>query len=119
MADIRKRFANKLDELRIERGLSQEQLAERAGITPEYVSRIKGGRKSPSMTVIENLANALGVEVKTLFDWGSTQGMADPVLVELVDVVRQGTPEQRQMVLKVARTILAESRPRKGVPKKK
>ena len=42
--------------------LSQENLAERAGIHPTYVGPIERGKASPTLDVIVRLAAALGVD---------------------------------------------------------
>jgi transcriptional regulator with XRE-family HTH domain len=46
--------------LRLERGLSQRQLASR-GVTYAYISRIESGQRSPSVHAIRLLARRLGV----------------------------------------------------------
>jgi transcriptional regulator with XRE-family HTH domain len=58
----------RLKELRAKRKLSQEELAERAGITSQYLSRLENGRHDPSLSVLVKLANALGVKVGKLLD---------------------------------------------------
>lgn len=49
-------------EIRLRRGLTQEQLAERAGLHRTRVVEIEGQRYVPLMKTILNLAIALGVE---------------------------------------------------------
>lgn len=43
-------------------GISQEELAERAGISPGYVANIETGRSFPSTKVLLRLSAAFGVE---------------------------------------------------------
>jgi transcriptional regulator with XRE-family HTH domain len=45
-------------------GLSQRQLAERAGTSQAMVARIEGGRQSPSMATLERLVRACGLELR-------------------------------------------------------
>jgi len=49
--------------LRVRRraGLSQEQLAFRAGVTRNYVGGLERGEKSPTLRTLDKLADALGV----------------------------------------------------------
>ena len=42
-------------------GLTQEQLSEMAGISPDYLSEIERGKKIPSMKRFFKIANALEV----------------------------------------------------------
>ena len=53
---------------REERGLSQRDLATRAGISPAMLNEIERGKKSPSLSVAKALAKALGVGLDTLFE---------------------------------------------------
>src|SRR5947209_7689045 len=53
-------FGIVLRRLRAEAGLSQEDLAERAGIHPNYVVRLERGTSSPSLSAITLVARALG-----------------------------------------------------------
>jgi transcriptional regulator with XRE-family HTH domain len=54
--------------LRMERGLQQRQLAEKADLTPSLVSQIESGRLTPSLNTLRRLADALGVTIASLFD---------------------------------------------------
>lgn len=47
--------------LRIERGLTQEQLAFEAGIDLTYEGGIERGKRNPSLMVMARVAEALGV----------------------------------------------------------
>ena len=56
-----------LKTLREAKGLTQDQLAKRAGVTEAYVSMLENGkRKAPSLPTLQRLAKALGVPVAEL-----------------------------------------------------
>ena len=57
-------------------GLSQEELAERAGLHRTYVSDLERGARNPSIASIEKLAQALQLSVSTLFERASNGGGA-------------------------------------------
>ena len=65
--DIRVRFGQRLRELRQARGLSQEELAFRAGLHRTYVSSTERGQRNVALVNIERLATALEVEIADLF----------------------------------------------------
>jgi transcriptional regulator with XRE-family HTH domain len=65
--DIRARFGRRLRELRRERGLSQEELAFRAGLHRTYVSSAERGERNVSLINIERLARALEIDMSDLF----------------------------------------------------
>ena len=63
----RKRVGNRLKVLRQAKGLTQVELAEKAGITQAYLAQLEAGvRGNPSLVVIQRLAQALGVRVLDL-----------------------------------------------------
>ena len=58
----RKRLSSVIRQRRLERGLTQEQLAEKAGVTKNYVTMVeRGARKGISFMVRVLLADALGI----------------------------------------------------------
>ena len=60
---IKKDFGNSIRVLRRQKGLTQEQMAELAGINPKYLGEIERGIKNPTAFVVQKLAAALGVPV--------------------------------------------------------
>ena len=64
--DIVKKFGEKVRKLREEKGLSQEELAFRAGVHRTYIGMIERGEKNITLRNIEKIANALEVRVKEL-----------------------------------------------------
>ncbi|PLZ03142.1 DNA-binding protein [Burkholderia sp. WAC0059] len=65
--DITLTLARRLRDLRNERGLSLEALAERSGVSRSNISLIERGESSPTAVVIDKLATALGVTLPELF----------------------------------------------------
>lgn len=63
MMDVRKKLGANVQRLRREKGLSQEELADLAGLHRTYVSGVERGVRNPTLTVIDRLARALGVEM--------------------------------------------------------
>ena len=59
-------FASNLRAERARKHYSQEYLAEKAGITTEYLNRIERERFNPSIVVAAALAEALEVDLNTL-----------------------------------------------------
>jgi transcriptional regulator with XRE-family HTH domain len=65
--DRRRDFGDRLRALRLEVGISQEELAARSGLHRTYVSSVERGQRNIALANIHSLADALGVDVSELF----------------------------------------------------
>ncbi len=61
-------FGKAVRALREERGYSQEELAERAGLHRNYVGGVERGERNVALENIVKLAAALSVKTRDLFD---------------------------------------------------
>ena len=83
MADLRKRFGKLVAAHRRRRGMTQQQLADAANLSPTMIVRIEGGSTGARFPSIERIAAALDVDPSDLFNVGSNQrgrtrsGLAD------------------------------------------
>lgn len=59
---------HKLRTVREERGLSQRELAQRAGVSTNAISLIERDENSPSVSTLQSLATALNVRMSYFFD---------------------------------------------------
>jgi transcriptional regulator with XRE-family HTH domain len=59
--DMRKLVGRNAARIRRERGLTQEQLAERSGLSQQYLSGLERGQRNPTIVTLYELATALGV----------------------------------------------------------
>lgn len=66
---LKEAFASKLKEIRKQRGLTQEQLAELVDVAPRHISFIETARSFPSSDLIERICSALNITYSTLFDF--------------------------------------------------
>ncbi|MDR1076908.1 MAG: helix-turn-helix domain-containing protein [Xanthomonadaceae bacterium] len=65
--DIASQVGPALRALRGEIGISQEALADRAGLDRTYVSGIERGRRNPSVRSLQKVSDALGVTLDVIF----------------------------------------------------
>jgi len=64
--DVRLQLGRAVRSERQRRGLSQEELAERAGLDRTYVSGLERGTRNPSLTTQHKIADALGLPLADL-----------------------------------------------------
>ncbi|MBV8658070.1 MAG: helix-turn-helix transcriptional regulator [Burkholderiales bacterium] len=69
--DINHHIATRIRALRDAQGLSLEALAERSKVSRSNISLIERGESSPTATVLDKLATALGVSLASLFEGGN------------------------------------------------
>lgn len=67
--DICKKFGDRVRELRIAQGLSQEVLAQKAGLHRTYIGSIERGERNVSLENIEKVAWALNCTITQLFQF--------------------------------------------------
>ncbi len=60
-------FGNRIRELRVKTGLSQEKFALQIGMDRTYYASVESGRRNISLINIEKIANGLGVSLSELF----------------------------------------------------
>ena len=68
MQDIRSAFGQRVRELRKGLGISQEELADRAGLHYTYIGGIERGERNLGLLNVERMAGALGVSLAVLFE---------------------------------------------------
>lgn len=95
-----KRGRHFIREWRKHRGLTQEPLAERIGITKAQLSRIENGKQGYNQGTLEALANALQTDAASLI-------MRDPLSPEAIWTIwDQAKPAQRRQIEEVAKALL-------------
>jgi len=65
--EVLKRFGKRIREIRKDKGLSQEQLAELADLDRSYMGHIERGEKNLTLLKIYQIANALQIDAYKLF----------------------------------------------------
>ncbi|MGH3244909.1 MAG: helix-turn-helix domain-containing protein [Trebonia sp.] len=97
-------LGSRLRALRAERDETLAQTAERAGISPQYLSEVERGRKEPSSEMIAALAGALDITV------------ADLMAGAAADLRRAGTIVLSGTMIGTATTVIRSSGQRPSGP---
>jgi len=65
--DIKQKLGIVIRKLRMDKHISQENLALQANIDRTYISDIEKGERNTSIEIVEKLANALEISISELF----------------------------------------------------
>lgn len=97
----RHRFANKVRSTRLEKGLTQEQLAEIVDKTTEHISFIERAERSPSFEMMVDLSNALDIPLSFLLVDEQGTGVSDLKEALSVEVISLPLPQPAQETVPV------------------
>lgn len=67
--NIKEKVGKRIKYLRNQIGVSQEELADKAGIDRTYITSVECGKRNVSIVNIEKIANALDVTLSKLFEF--------------------------------------------------
>ncbi len=68
MSDIAKTVGKRLRGYRTSNGLSQEKLAEKAGLHPTYIGQVERGEKNLTIESLEKITKALDIPMASVFE---------------------------------------------------
>ncbi|MFO7906190.1 MAG: helix-turn-helix transcriptional regulator [Pirellulaceae bacterium] len=105
-------FVKRLREARESRGLSQSELAERAGLQPSAVSHFETGRRSPSFHNLRKLSDALGVTIDYLLGRVDQSRAVSPLAEKLYRHLGQMSQEDQENLADFANMLARKNKKR-------
>lgn len=110
-------LGEKIKKLRKGKKLTQGELAEKAGISGNHLSRLERGVFQPSIDVVKRLAQALDVNVDGLLSGEDEASPAVSIknkkLAERVRMIDQLEPEDQQAIMRVIDSMLTKHKMQK------
>lgn len=64
---LQKNVGNRIKEIRAEKNISQQELADLCGFEGSNMSRLEAGRVNVTLSTLQKVADALGVKIIELF----------------------------------------------------
>lgn len=65
---LTKKMCNKIRKFRHDAGMTQEDLAEKVGVSRVFIGYVEQGRCPPSLDILDKIARALKVSLKDIFE---------------------------------------------------
>lgn len=93
--------------------LTQEILAERAGLSANYIAQLERGRKGASLATVARIGAVLGIPPAALMSGAGGPPSRDEELRRLAARLRGLGPAQRDLVLRLAETVTRWDRRRR------
>jgi len=88
--------------------LTQEELAEKADITANFLGHIERGTKRPTLDTLKKIADVLEIPMGVLFATEETYKLPseDLFIKRFMSLVRDRKGEEKELILKIAKMIL-------------
>ncbi len=96
----------RIKEIRKKQGLSQDRLAERAGISAQYVSNIERGKENHTLALLLQLADALKVSLGEMCDFEFGGMDRKEIRSAVRELLSTGDRDRLQIALKVLKAVL-------------
>ena len=75
--------ANRIRELREAKKMTQNALANAAGVSPTYIYQLERGEKSPTVEYLDHICWGLGLTLKDFFDYPNEEEFVE-ILTHLI-----------------------------------
>ncbi|MFS2138543.1 helix-turn-helix domain-containing protein [Duganella sp. Dugasp56] len=111
MTTIKSALGSRIRQLRKQKGLTQFQAAEAAGIDPKSLSRLESGVFNPSIDTLQRLARAMGTEIEDFFLSDVTWARSQRGFV--LEVISKATDKEIALIAEALEGILKKKRTRK------
>lgn len=99
-------LGERIHELRISSGLSQEKLALRANITTTYLGLLERNLKNPTVKVIEQICNQLNISLSDFFSSSSApEKPEDAIALQIITQISDRSEEEKLLILQMIKDV--------------
>lgn len=101
-----KLVGRRIRSLRHARGLTQQELGERADLSYKYLGAVERGEENPSLLVLERIAAGLGVELLDIFNFAHEETSPRALRTTLNRLLAGADAAQMQLACKFLKALL-------------
>lgn len=114
-------YGNRLRDLRTGCGLTQEEVAFRADITPSYYGQLERGQANPSVGMLEKICAVMGITIADIFTQTNTNILGiDSISMQILHQLSDKTNHEKEIALSLIKTAFKlknSEKSKKGVDK--
>lgn len=96
-------IGKKIRQLRIEKGLSQEELSEKIDISPRHMCTIENGNSFPSMETFVKIASILDIDINDFFNL--TKVKDDKLRYDIYNLVQISSVKELNLIKDIIESI--------------
>lgn len=104
--NLQEYISRRIRSLRLEKGLTQEQLEEKADLGQNYVYKLENLSNNVTVKTLEKIMTALDTKLETFFDIHLNED--DPAIIQLISEIKQLPSEQKQRIIHLFLELLKE-----------
>jgi len=99
-------LGRRIQNLRQGKKLSQDQLAESAGLSLKHLGELERGRGNPTLASLESLAEAFGMSLSELFDFDHEQPDKEILRGEVSKMITGAGEEEFRRIYRVIKALI-------------
>ena len=102
MSELAKIVGQRIRNYRIQKGFSQEKLAELSGCHPTYIGQLERGEKNATLESIERITSALQISLSTLFEKiDNNNDDSRNIPLECYDLIASKSKGEQEQIYKI------------------
>ena len=100
-------IGERLKKARLEKNLTQEQLAEQIDVSIAFLSRVERGSSHINLKRLTQICNILGIS-KGLILNGASEDSSDYLNADFKEILEKASPDKQKLIYKIAEIIVNE-----------
>jgi len=102
---LKQAIGTRIQKIRNQKGLTQDQLSEKVNISPKYLSSIERGKENPTLNTLINIAEKLSVDVEEFF---TEIQLEDPQITKemVLALIGEANEDQLKVIYKILSVIV-------------
>ena len=103
--DLKQMIGARVKEVRTRKGFTQEELSEKMGINPKYLSSIERGKENPTLNTLIKLSESLDIDLSEIFSFVQIEdpGVSKSMIISLLD---EADNEQLKQIFRILSAII-------------